>query len=445
VAADAHAEIFFPKLFSVDELPYTGFVFLNPDPTLATVNFYLISASGSTVASGVLTVGAGGQVSKLGSDLFPHPGAGGWVYILNDTEGMQAFWLNYDAGLTYVAGSEAAQYDTIGSDQIIPLVAADAELNIINPNFSKVSLTIRLFGTDREVASAFTAELQIAGAFQSKVSVMFPSADMTQAQYVRIRSGGLPIASTILIHGFLVQAGAVVLNGENSGSRTELIFPQAVTGALGVASYTTVLGVTNAGTVPQTLAITFNPDAGDPMTVKRTLPANGALRATAQDLFGLPPDFQTGWIKVSGTAPITGFLAYADTVAGGVVAVPSRLSQTKQFFSYIAEGPPQWQTGLAILNIGDTSAAVEMFAVDPDGKLIGNASFTVDAGKKLANVIHEWIPQTRGINGGFVFLRTSNNVRLYGTELFYTEDLKVLSSIAAAKLNPGVSYSPPSP
>src|SRR5881628_1331585 len=73
VAADAHAEIFFPKLFSVDELPYTGFVFLNPDPTLATVNFYLMSASGSTVASGVLTVGAGGQVSKLGSNLFPHP------------------------------------------------------------------------------------------------------------------------------------------------------------------------------------------------------------------------------------------------------------------------------------------------------------------------------------------------------------------------------------
>jgi hypothetical protein len=109
--------------------------------------------------------------------LFPHPAASGWVYVLNDTEGMQAFWLNYDASLTYLGGSEAAQYDTIGSDQIVPLVAADAELNIINPNFSKIALTIRLFGSEGELASAFMTELQIAGAFQSKVSAMFPSGD----------------------------------------------------------------------------------------------------------------------------------------------------------------------------------------------------------------------------------------------------------------------------
>ena len=41
VAAEAHAEIFFPKIFSLAELTNTGFVLLNVDPTIATVNVYL--------------------------------------------------------------------------------------------------------------------------------------------------------------------------------------------------------------------------------------------------------------------------------------------------------------------------------------------------------------------------------------------------------------------
>src|SRR3954469_6637003 len=48
--AQAHTEIFFPKLFSLQELPTSGFVFLNPDPTVATVYVYLIGANGVKVA-----------------------------------------------------------------------------------------------------------------------------------------------------------------------------------------------------------------------------------------------------------------------------------------------------------------------------------------------------------------------------------------------------------
>ena len=89
---------------------------------------------------------------------------------------MQAFWLNYDADLTFLDGSAAVQYETIGADQIVALVAGQAELNIINPNFAKLTLTIRLFGSDGELAPAFTTDLPIAGAFQASVSTMFPSA-----------------------------------------------------------------------------------------------------------------------------------------------------------------------------------------------------------------------------------------------------------------------------
>jgi len=41
-AAFAHAEIFFPKLLSLAELPTTGVVLLNADPIIATVSLYLL-------------------------------------------------------------------------------------------------------------------------------------------------------------------------------------------------------------------------------------------------------------------------------------------------------------------------------------------------------------------------------------------------------------------
>ena len=51
---------------------------------------------------------------------------------------------------------------------------------------------------------------------------------------------------------------------------------------------------------------------------------------------------------------------------------------------------------------------------------------------------------SRGINGGFIYIRSANNVPLCGTELFYTEDQKVLANVATGRHVSGVMYSPPS-
>jgi len=444
IAAHGHAEIFFPKLFSPAELPTTGFVFVNPDPFTATVYFYLIPANGGKALSPTpITIPSGGQLSKLGSELFPNATTSGWVYIINDSESMQAFWLNYDAGLTFLDGAEAAQYDALGADQIIPLVAGHTEVNVINPTATTVPLTIRIFGEDHELAAAFTASVLTAGAFQAQASDMFPAADMTQARYIRIQTPGAPVASSAVIRGYLVPKDSAVVNGLNVGTKTELSFPHAVNGQIAGANYTTVVGVTNLSNSSQTVTMTFNPNAGDPLVVNRTIPGNGALRETAQSLFGLSSAFQSGWIRVNSTTGIVGFAAYADSVSGGIAAVPASTPLTDLFFSHIADGPPQWQTGLALLNASNTAATVEVYAVNPSGSLIGSKQFTLDPGMKIANVIHELIPETRGVNGGFVYVRTANNIPIYGIELFYTEDLKVLSNVAAGKLMGGVKYSPP--
>jgi hypothetical protein len=166
--ASAHTEIFFPKLFSPAELRTSGFVLLNPDPITATVNLYLVSEAGKVLSSADVTIPAGGQFARLGADLFPNATGNGWVYLLNDTEGMQAFWLTYNGELTSLDGAEAVSYDGIGADQIIPFVAGQAELNVINPNFFTVPFTIRLFGSNGALADAVTRTLRLPEHFRLK-------------------------------------------------------------------------------------------------------------------------------------------------------------------------------------------------------------------------------------------------------------------------------------
>jgi hypothetical protein len=452
VIAHAHTEIFFPKMFSPAELPTSGFVLLNPDPFTATVYIYFLSPTGLTLASTIQTIPSGGQFARLGRDLFPGVTSSGWVYVLNDTEGMQAFWLGYDSTLTSLDGAEADGYDTIGPDQIIPLVAGQTELNVINPNYGSLPISIRLFGANGQLGPAVTRTLATAGAFQAQIADLFPAADMTQTRYVRVTSASsASIASSAVIRGYLVPQDSVVVNGANVNARSEIIFPHVIDGALGGASYTTVIGVTNASVSNQAVTIQFNPDGGEPINIVRVLPGGGSLREAAHTLFNLPADFRSGWVKVSGEASIAGFAAYADAVGGAIAVVPAASAQTKLFFSHIANGPPQWQTGIALLNASNTPAAVEVYAIDPSGALLGGAlnvttaRFTLDPGKKVAKVIDELVPQTRGVNGGFVYIRSVENTPLYGIELFYTLDLKVLSNVPAGKLVPGVQYAPPAP
>jgi hypothetical protein len=355
---------------------------------------------------------------------------------------MQAFWLNYDSGITFLDGAEASQYETIGPDQIIPLIAGQTEVNIINPNFMNVAITARVYGENGEISAPFAREIKSAGAYQSDVTAMFPSADLLQARYLRVRSGGAAIATSVLIRGFLVPGESAVLNGENTTTRTELNFPHVISGNLNGASYVTSISLTNLSTSAQTVTIVFSPQEGSALTSTRVLPGNGSLRESVQAIFGLSPEFRNGWIRVTGSAALTGAIAYADATAGALTVVPAGSAQTQFFFSHIANGPPQWQTGLALLNSGSAASDIEVYAMDGSGALLGISRFTLDSGVKIAKAIHELIPETRGVNGGLVFVRSTNNSPIAGIELFYTEDLKVLSNVAAARLVPGIIYTP---
>jgi hypothetical protein len=364
--------------------------------------------------------------------------------VITDVDGMQAFWLTYDSSMTFLDGADAAQIDTIGTVQTIPFVTGNTELNLISLQSAiSASITIHVFGTDGELASPAVRRLPPAGALRAPLSEVFPNADLSGVLYVQVVSPDAAIVSAALVRGFQRGSEVGVINGLSGASGTEIIFPHIVNGVVPNAEYTTVVGVINASDAPQTVTIRFNPEGGQPIVITRVLSPRGALRETAQSLFGLTSAFRTGWMQVKGTEPVFGFAAYADSLGGGFAVVPPATPQTDLFFLHIADGAPQWQTGLALLNTSAAPAEVEVSAVDPRGFLIGSATVTIDAGRKIAAVIHELISNTKGRNGGYVYVRSKNAVPLYGLELFYTEDLKVMSNVAAGKLLKGIDFIPP--
>ena len=123
--------------------------------------------------------------------------------------------------------------------------------------------------------------------------------------------------------------------------------------------------------------------------------------------------------------------------------------QSSFIFGHIADLPPWW-TGLTLVNPGQSKADVEIFAMAPDGKLIGGADniptarFAIPPGGKTSHLLSEWIPKTqsRASDGGFVFVRS--NVPLHGLSLFFTRDQKILSIVPAFDLSPGITFEPPS-
>ena len=441
----------FPRLYTQSDLALTGFAIVNPGSADATATFTLRDTTGSTVATTTQTIDTGGQFARLGSELFPSATTPGWVQMTSDTTGLQGFWIGGDFA-TFTDGAEAAP--SVASS-MFPLVASSTEINIANTAATTASVTISLRqGDGTEMASSLETIAGM-GVFQSSAASLFSSVDLSQATHI-LMTGGASVAATAIVSDFLVSPSWGVVNGvDTSAITTELNFPHVINGA----GWITSVGVTNLAATSNNVTITFTPCPaagtcpGTATSVQRTIAGNGGLSESAESLFGLSSsEFQEGWVQVTSlsSSPVTGFVAYAGTGAKGLAIVPAQASALENMlFSHIAQAT-DWATGVALLNTSNTTANVEVYAMNPGGTLIGgaldapDAAFTLAPGAKIARLLNEWIPAAQ-TNGGFVYVRTTNGVSLYGLELFFLTNLNILANVAPGAIAAGITYTPPAP
>ena len=440
----------FPRVYTQADLALTGFAIVNPSGTDAETTFTLRSVAGAVLEVEPRTIEAGGQLVRLGSELFTEATTPGWVEVTrSDTPGLQGFWLGGDFS-TFTDGAEAAPS---ASGLIFPLVGANTEIHIANTAAAQSSVTISLRQSDGSELASSTQAIAGMGAFQSEAATLFAGVDISQATHI-LMTGAASIAATAVVNDFLVSPSWGVANGVDvTVGTTELNFPHV----LSSGGWVTTIGVTNLVSTEQTVTITFYPCPssgtcpGSPTSVNRTLAGNGGLQENADSLFGFTgPDLQEGWVSVSGTSAVTGFVAYAFSAGGGLAIVPAQASaQTSMLFAHMAQEDP-WLTGVALLNTSNTTADVEVYVMNPDGTLIGgaldapDAAFTLEPNAKIARLLNEWIPAAQ-TNNGFVFVRTTNDVPLYGLELFLLSNIALLANVAPGAIADGITYTPPAP
>src|SRR5207244_2084454 len=144
--------------------------------------------------------------------------------------------------------------------------------------------------------------------------------------------------------------------------------------------------------------------------------ANGSLRESMDSLFNLSTGYQEGWLRITAFLPINGYIAYGFSGTGGATTIAGQsTARSSIIFDHVANGP-LWSTGLALLNTTSTDANVDVYVMRRTGALVGKASFTLARGTKVAKQLAELIPASTA-DDGFVYVRTTNNVPLYGIQL----------------------------
>jgi hypothetical protein len=453
VSSFSQSTLNFPRLFSVADLGLSGFAVVNPAATTANVTFTLYSAGGLSIGAATLPIDPRGQIAKLGTEFFctpTCPASGGWIQATSTTTGLQGFWFGGDFS-TIMDGAEGAP---VGPEFIFPLATAATELNVANLSTSSNTLTIRIYNAAGTELAAFVQPPALApkGIYKNTLATIFPSVNFANAMYVKVTGTGNLTGTTVAVD-FIHTPSWSVINGVSTSSLvTEANFPHVPSGPeSGGAKWTSILGLTNLSATAQTVTITYNRSTGSPVSTTRTLAGNGSLRESAQSLFSFAGPSEDGWVKVTGTAPIGGFIAYGYSGTNGVAVVPVQTTpQTQLIFSHVANDGITWGSGMALLNATTIDAVVEIYIMRRDGSLVGGAasdllaSINLPAGTKTAKLLDELVPRARA-NDGFVFVKSANNVPLYAFELFFSTNVQVIANVAAGAVDPSITFVPPPP
>jgi hypothetical protein len=438
VSAEAQTRLTFPRVLSADELATTGFALVNTSSATvaATLSFY--GADGILVVQSVQNVPGKGQLARLASEIFPSVKVAGWVQIVSSSTELQGFELVGDFAKVVDGAGPAAE----GRQLALIDFSRDDVLHIVNTTSQSGTAQVTLndasgqpLGTRSIPLTAFQpAALRLGDVHDdNNIDLVTISADVNiSASMTTKLPGGLDIGLT----------NAAII----SGAPSTLFFPFAPNGTQGASNWTTYLGISNLATATQTVSLTFTPDTGSAVTIQRTLTAGASVGDTVANLFGISASaFAAGWIRVTGSAGLAGVAAYQDSANGALAIVPSQSSgATAFFFGHIASLSP-WYTGIGLLNATTTAANAEIYAIDGNGQLVGTvATFSVPAGRRTS-LLSEFVPQVlqRASDGGWVFVRTTNNVPLLGFELFGHAILPILANVQGFALPSGSSFTPP--
>ena len=447
-------ELLFP-FYRGDPDDFSGFAVTNDSRTDAVMAVEVFSDQGEPLfplSPGVLQVGAGQQLAKLGREFFEarlNARHEGWMRMRSSTPELAGFFL-YGNGLTgpstkmdgavaFSSGSRLLYFTRIFEGPgTFPSANSDrparTTLALANPADRRATVRLTLFGSDgASLAGPETFNLAGHSRLAGSITDLFGPLGGVSHGHVRVE-----VTQGPGVVGFeLIELGDTVLglNATGTGEVRNLYSAQLASGeGTGDAGgYFTSIKLVNSGDGETEVELAAFLSDGNRLgrSHELRLAPQESFQGNAAEIFGLespPESILVGSVSVESTRPgLIGDVIFGDPVGGEYAAALTLQTEPlrRAVFSQVANGerqpgdslPPIF-TGIAVFNPGDVATEVSLKVYDSQGTLQGEAGGIVMKPKaRFSDLIQNLVPRSRGLLGGFVVLESTPG-RVVAQELF---------------------------
>ena len=434
----AQSVLYFPQVLEGPDSG-TNFTITNPSTSDLEVEFTLFTLDGEIgplAANPVrYRIKPRGVFSMGADDVFATSTLSGWVQIRADVTDLTGVLFSGDLRSTLdgVAGASAYSDQVVVIPEGAPTVAR--ALRLVNPSDTLRSVHVAVFNEDGNLVATFPEVLEartgtdigltpVAAGGPGALTVRLTSSQPVVAQGIVSTSGSLTLingqATVALSATFRVAPHVVLGNGFDS----ELVLSNPTGQAVTV--FATLRSETGGPIHPSQSAAPRQP---------LTIPANGNVSAGVRELAGIPfISLVNGWIEIeSPNVPIAGVLVLSQGTNQTTYPLQSA-PQTGIVYARPSSTESQL-TGLALTNLSEVPAEIEVVVLDVRGDALARSSILVGANTKQTTLVRDLLPGLDLTREGTLVLRSSSPV--YGIEIIAGVGSGFLGAIEGATLPVG--------
>ena len=457
-------ELLFP-MYRADRERFSGYAVANLSPADGVVLVEGYSPAGDPLLfpgnPHIETVGRDQQLARLGSEFFEVSSTTlqeGWIRMGSSTPELTSFFqfgnglsgplTKMDGSIAWREQAKVFYFTRIyeGPDSF-PAVEdpqdARTFLSIANPNEEGITLSMTFFDpTGQPVGNLLTRQLPPHGLLFDSVATLFglqlPVSDGSVMVEVVSGAGAIgfeliELSDTVLGLNATVKADATRLysaqlaNGRDPNSGT---------------TFFTSLKLLNVSDQPRTATVIAYREDGLIVGIvgPLTLAPRQAFQRDASQVFLLGPSvgsLTVGSIEVQVDGPgILGDVVFGDPKRiNFAAAIPlQQILYTRAVFSQVANGvvdPLDLSTdmfsGIAVFNPNDEPVQVALRVFSAEGLGRGEMQFVLGRHRRLSDTLENLIPESAGLNGGYIILEASQGV--VAQELFGNHGMDFLSAV----------------
>ncbi len=415
--------IYFPYVVN-DAQTATDLLFTNTTRQDATITLTGYGAEGSSLSGSPVQVPAGAQVVVSGGTFGQFQG---WALAESNVAGVVG---NVRVGSPDRIAVDIAEPARAGTIIVLPFVSqtggATTEISVVNPSpfNTRISLSLHNAAGGR-LGSLVEQQIRPFGLFRGSLAHVFGS-DRTfdDASHIVARSVPANIFSQeVSIIGFEVVRGFSRISGDPSVekilARTDWAALTAVPASAGGNSLNfphvirgmdrfSLIGLVNLTATAQTVTFTYAPALGPVLSVGRSIPANGSVRATVVDLFGTGVD--AGSLRVAGNGALTGFLATGSASGSSMAAMPAQASGQAQFLFPAVDESGTSTTGIVVQNDGSGNVDVDLLLISAQGATTGRSRRTLAPQQRFVDLVRNLFLEGLNQSGGYIFVASTGPV-----------------------------------